>query len=114
MDDAKIWFQKGAVEKATAASGIDFLESMLQMDEGSKRLGELAFGLNYGITDYTKNTLFDEKIGGTMHIALGSGYPETGSSNTSGLHWDMVIDLRKNGKVLADGELLFENGTFVI
>jgi len=114
VDDVKLWFEKGEVVKATAASGLDFLESMLQMDEGSKRLGELAFGLNYGITDYTKNTLFDEKIGGTMHIALGSGYPETGSSNTSGLHWDMVIDLRKNGKVLADGELLFENGTFVV
>lgn len=114
VDDVKLWFEKGLVVKATAANGLDFLQSMIQMDDGSKRLGELAFGLNYGIKNYTKNTLFDEKIGGTMHIALGAGYPETGSSNTSGLHWDMVIDLRKNGKVLADGEIIFENGLFVV
>lgn len=113
VDDVKLWFEKGVVVKATAANGLEFLQSMIQMDDGSKRLGELAFGLNYGIKEYTKNTLFDEKIGGTMHIALGSGYPETGSSNTSGLHWDMVIDLRKEGKVLADGELIFEKGSFV-
>jgi len=114
VDDVKLWFEKGVVVKATAANGLDFLESMIQMDEGSNRLGELAFGLNYGIKEYTKNILFDEKIGGTMHLALGNGYPETGSSNASGLHWDMVIDLRKKGKVLADGELIFENGSFVV
>lgn len=114
VDDVKLWFKEGVVVKATAANGLDFLESMIQMDDGSKRLGELAFGTNYGINIYTKNILFDEKIGGTMHIALGSGYPETGSRNTSGLHWDMVIDLRKNGTVLADGEIIFKNGIFVV
>ncbi|MDG6229015.1 MAG: aminopeptidase [Candidatus Thermoplasmatota archaeon] len=114
VDDVKLWFKEGVVVKATAANGLDFLESMIQMDDGSKRLGELAFGTNYGINVYTKNILFDEKIGGTMHIALGSGYPETGSSNTSGLHWDMVIDLRKAGRVVADDEIIFKNGIFVV
>jgi len=114
VDDVKLWFKDGVVVKATAANGLDFLESMIHMDDGSKRLGELAFGTNYGINIYTKNILFDEKIGGTMHIALGSGYPETGSINTSGLHWDMVIDLRNNGTVLADGEIIFKNGIFVV
>jgi aminopeptidase len=70
--------------------------------------------MNYGIAQHTKNILFDEKIGGTLHVALGSGYPETGSTNTSGLHWDMVLDLRKNGTVLADDELIVRNGSFVV
>ncbi len=114
VDDVMLWFEKGMVVKATATNGLDFLESMIEMDDGSKRLGELAFGMNFGITQHTKNILFDEKIGGTLHVALGSGYPETGSTNTSGLHWDMVLDLRKNGKVIADDEMIFQNGTFVV
>jgi len=83
------------------------------MDIGARRIGEFAFGTNYGVQRFTKNTLFDEKIGGTIHIAVGSGYPETGSSNTSGLHWDMVCDLRKNGEVYADNQLIYKNGKFL-
>jgi aminopeptidase len=76
-------------------------------------LGEIAIGTNYSITNYSKNTLFDEKIGGTFHAALGAAYPETGGKNESGLHWDMVCDLRKGGKIFADGELISEHGRFI-
>jgi len=113
VEDVQLWFHKGEVVKATASKGEKFLHSMLDMDIGARRIGEFAFGTNYGVQRFTKNTLFDEKIGGTIHIAVGSGYPETGSSNTSGLHWDMVCDLRKNGEVYADNQLIYKNGKFL-
>jgi aminopeptidase len=113
VNDIQLSFKEGAVVKATASKGEDFLQSMLAMDPGAKRLGEFAFGTNYGVKRYTKNTLFDEKIGGTIHLAVGAGFPETGSKNKSGLHWDMVCDLRKNGEVYADNELIYKNGRFL-
>jgi len=113
VEDIQLTFKKGVVVKATATKGEPFLRAMLAMDSGAKRLGEFAFGTNYGVKNYTKNTLFDEKIGGTIHLAVGSGYPETGSKNKSGLHWDMVCDLRKNGEVYADDELIYKNGYFL-
>ncbi|MCX6661782.1 MAG: aminopeptidase [Euryarchaeota archaeon] len=113
VNDITLWFKKGVVVKATASKGESFLHSMLAMDPGAKRLGEFAFGTNYGVRNYTKNTLFDEKIGGTIHLAVGSGFPETGSKNKSSLHWDMVCDLRKNGEVYADNELIYKNGRFL-
>ncbi len=113
VDDVSLWFSKGKVIKASASKGESFLKSMLAMDRGSSMIGEFAFGLNYGIKNYTKNTLFDEKIGGTIHIALGSGYPETGSINKSSLHWDMMCDLRKYGQIYADDELIYKNGNFL-
>jgi aminopeptidase len=76
-------------------------------------LGEIALGTNYSVRQYTKNTLFDEKIGGTFHAAVGAAYPETGGKNESGLHWDMVCDLRQGGRVYADGKLISENGRFL-
>ena len=75
-------------------------------------MGEIAIGTNYSITGYTKNTLFDEKIGGTFHAALGAAYPESGGTNESGLHWDMVCDLRKGGTIHVDGELISRDGRF--
>lgn len=114
VNDIQLSFKKGAVVKATASKGEKFLRSMIAMDPGAQRLGEFAFGTNYGVKMYTKNTLFDEKIGGTIHLALGSGYPETGSKNKSSLHWDMVCDLRKNGELYADNELIYKNGRFLI
>ena len=83
------------------------------MDAGLRVLGEVAFGLNYEIDRFTRNILFDEKIGGTMHLALGSGFPQSGGQNTSGLHWDMICDLRREGEVYADGELIWKNGQFL-
>jgi aminopeptidase len=112
VQDVRLKFNAGKVVDASAAKGQEFLISMLDMDAGSRFLGECAIGTNYNITRYTKNTLFDEKIGGTVHFALGAGYPETGNSNQSGLHWDMVVDLRQGGYVEIDGQKISENGKF--
>jgi aminopeptidase len=111
-DGVRLTFKDGKVTDASAAKGEEFLISMLDMDPGSRLLGECAIGTNYGITRYTKNTLFDEKIGGTVHFALGAGYPETGNNNQSGLHWDMVVDLRNGGYIEIDGEKINVDGKF--
>ncbi|MFA5863479.1 MAG: aminopeptidase [Phycisphaerae bacterium] len=113
VPDIVLTYKNGKVVDAHASKNEDYLIKMLDQDAGSRILGELAFGCNYSITKYTKNTLFDEKIGGTFHTAVGSGYPETGSKNQSGLHWDMVCDLRKGGKIYVDNELISENGKFL-
>lgn len=111
--DAKLTFRNGKVVDASATKGEDFLISMLEMDEGARRLGECAIGTNYHIQQFTRNTLFDEKIGGTVHFALGAGYPESGNTNQSGLHWDMVVDLRTGGYVEVDGIRIIEDGKFL-
>jgi aminopeptidase len=111
-DGVKLKFKNGKVVDASAEKGQDFLYSMLDADAGSRFLGECAIGTNYGITRYTRNTLFDEKIGGTVHFALGAGYPETGNTNESGLHWDMVVDLRQGGFVEIDGTKVNVDGKF--
>ncbi|MGA2443539.1 MAG: aminopeptidase [Tepidisphaeraceae bacterium] len=112
VQDVRLKFKNGKVVQASAAKGEAFLISMLDMDAGSRFLGECAIGTNYNVTRYTKNTLFDEKIGGTVHFALGAGYPETGNSNQSGLHWDMVVDLRNGGYVEIDGKKISKDGRF--
>ncbi|MFA9477788.1 aminopeptidase [Phycisphaerales bacterium AB-hyl4] len=112
----ELTFEKGKVVDAKAEKGLDFLQQMLDQDEGARYLGEIAIGTNYSITEYSKNTLFDEKIGGTFHAAVGAGYPETGNSNSSGLHWDMVCDLRTpagGGTITVDGEVIHKDGKFV-
>ena len=113
VEDVRLVFSGGEVVEATAGRGQDFLDGMLAMDEGARRAGEFAFGLNDAITEFTKNTLFDEKIGGTVHLALGKAYPETGGQNRSALHWDLVCDLRSGSEVYADGELVYRDGRFV-
>ncbi len=113
VHDIELTFEKGRVVKAKASKNQDFLEQMLDQDEGARSLGEIAIGTNYEIRKYTKNTLFDEKIGGTFHAAVGAGYPETGNANESGLHWDMVCDLREGGTVTVDGEVISKDGKFV-
>ncbi len=113
VDDVYLEFKDGKAVIARAAKGEKYLNAMLNMDKGSRFLGELAIGTNFGIKDFTKNTLFDEKIGGTMHMALGQSYPESGGTNQSGLHWDMVCDLRKGGSMYAAGDLFFKNGKFL-
>jgi aminopeptidase len=107
-------FESGRVVDASAEKGEEFLLQMLDTDEGARRLGELGIGANYGITRYTRNTLFDEKIGGTVHLALGHSYPETGGTNVSAIHWDLVCDLRKGGEIRVDGEVLSKDGRFVV
>ena len=113
VEDVRLRFEGGRVVDCEAARGVEHLRAMLDMDEGSRRLGEVAFGLNYEIDRFTRNILFDEKIGGTMHLALGSGFPELGGRNESGLHWDMICDLRADGEVYADGELVWRAGSFL-
>jgi aminopeptidase len=113
VEDIRLRFAEGRVVSAEAASGDAYLQSLLDMDAGARVLGEVAFGLNYEIDRFTRNILFDEKIGGTMHLALGSGFPQTGAQNTSGLHWDMICDLREDGEVYADGELVWKAGRFL-
>lgn len=119
VHDIELTFKHGQVVDAKASKNLDFLIEMLDQDEGARSVGEVALGVNYNITQYTKNTLFDEKIGGTFHLAVGAGYPETGNANESGLHWDMVCDLRKGpddqggGTVTVDGEIISKNGKFV-
>lgn len=113
VEDVRLRFKNGVVVEATAAQGQDFLDRMLSMDEGARRLGEFAFGNNRNVQRCTKNILFDEKIGGTIHLALGRSYPETGGVNESALHWDMVCDLRSGGEVRVDGEVFSKNGEFV-
>ena len=113
VEDIRLRFEGGRVVAAEAARGNDYLQSLLDMDEGARVLGEVAFGLNYEIDRFTRNILFDEKIGGTMHLALGSAFSQAGGSNTSGLHWDMICDLRVDGEVYADGELIWKAGRFV-
>jgi aminopeptidase len=114
VTDVRVEFKNGKAVKATAAQGQNFLEAMLNMDKGSRHLGEVAIGTNFGIKDFTRNILYDEKIGGTHHMAFGNSYPESGGKNKSALHWDMICDLRsKDGAMYADGQLFFKNGKFL-
>ncbi len=114
VEGVELWFEAGKVVQARAKKGEDFLQEMLNTDEGARRVGEFAIGLNRGIQTFTKNILFDEKIYGTIHMALGKAYPECGGKNESAIHWDMVCDLRQGGKLYADGELFYENGDFIV
>jgi aminopeptidase len=110
----ELFFEDGKVVKATAEKNEDFLLQMLDMDEGARYVGEFAIGTNMGIQKFTKSILYDEKIGGTLHMALGRGYPETGSKNTSGIHWDMICDMRNGAEIVVDGELFYRSGEFMV
>lgn len=112
VDGVRLTFKAGKVVDASATKNEDFLLKMIDQDKGGRVLGELALGTNYDISRFVKDTLFDEKIGGTFHAALGAAYPETGGRNQSGLHWDMVCDLRRGGVVKADGKVISRNGRF--
>jgi aminopeptidase len=102
------------VIEASARQGQDYLLKMLDLDAGSRYLGEFAFGNNYGVTHGTKQILFDEKMGGTVHMALGQSYPETGGVNQSALHWDMICDLRTKGEVYIDDTLFLKDGKILV
>lgn len=114
VEGVQLWFEKGRVVKATARRGEAFLLKMLDTDEGARRVGEFAIGTNDGVQVFTRNILFDEKIKGTVHLALGHAYPECGGTNESSIHWDMVCDLRRGGRIYADGELFYADGEFVL
>ncbi len=112
--DVALEFQAGVVVAAHAAGGEDYLRAMLDIDPGARRLGELGLGLNYGIDRFTGSILFDEKIGGTIHLALGQSYPETGGVNDSALHWDLIVDTRRGGRITADGRTVMEDGRWLV
>jgi aminopeptidase len=113
VEGTELTFSNGRVERAKAEKNQDYLIKMLESDSGSRYLGEFAIGTNFDINRFTGSILFDEKIGGTFHMALGAGYPETGSKNRSAIHWDMICDLRTDSEILVDGELFYKNGEFV-
>ena len=114
IEGVRLVFREGKVVEATARQGQAFLDRMLELDAGARFLGEFAFGNNPRVTRSIRNTLFDEKIGGTVHLALGNSYPETGGLNHSALHWDMVCDLRHSGEVWVDDVLFLKDGKILI
>ncbi|PLX15886.1 MAG: aminopeptidase [Candidatus Muiribacterium halophilum] len=114
VDGIRLKFENGKVVDAKANKNEEFLEAILNTDKGARFLGEFGIGLNYGIKDFSKDILFDEKIGGTVHFAVGQSYEEAGGKNVSAIHWDMVKDLRKHGQIYVDGKLVQQNGEFLI
>ncbi len=112
IDGVTLTFRDGLVVDATAEVGQEHLAAALSTDEGARRLGEIGIGTNYGIDRAIGTILFDEKIGGTVHLALGRSYPETGGKNVSALHWDLICDLRTGGRLTADGDVIQEDGRF--
>jgi aminopeptidase len=113
VTDIELWFEKGKVVKETATKNQEMLTKMLDTDPGARYLGEFGIGVNYSIQRFTKNMLFDEKMGGTIHLAVGAGYPESGSKNDSGIHWDMLCDM-SDAEMSVDGELFYKDGKLVI
>lgn len=113
VDGIRLEFKDGKVVKATAEKNEEFLNKMLDTDEGARYLGEFGIGVNFGITKFIKNILFDEKIGGTIHLAVGNAYEDSGGDNKSLVHWDMIKELRVDGEIYADGRLVQKNGTFI-
>jgi aminopeptidase len=113
-EDVHLWFEHGVVTRWEARRGKELLDELLGMDAGARRLGEFAIGTNYAVPTFTKNILFDEKIGGTCHLALGASIPPTGGKVESALHWDMVCDLRRGGAITADGDTVLRDGQWTI
>lgn len=114
VEGIRLEFEGGRVVRASARRNEEFLIKTLDTDPGARILGEIGIGTNYGITGFTGEALLDEKIGGTVHLAVGDAYPETGGLNDSAVHWDMVCDLRRGGRITVDGELLLEDGKLVV
>ena len=114
VEDVRLEFKKGKAVSESAGKNLKFLKDMLNIDRGARFVGEFAIGTNYGIKQFTRNTLFDEKIGGTCHMALGDSIRESGGKNTSAIHWDMVCDLKSDSRITADGKVIYRNGKFVI
>jgi len=114
IQNIELKFKEGRVVEASASKNQAFLEQMLETDPGARYLGEFAIGTNYDIQRHTRNILFDEKIGGTFHIALGAGYPETGSKNKSAIHMDLLCGMREGGEIAVDGDVIYRDGSFLL
>ena len=113
VEKATLWVKDGFIERWEAERGQDYLDKIFKI-EGTRRFGEAAIGTNYGITQLTKNILFDEKIGGTIHMAIGQSYLQTGGKNESAIHWDLINEMRNGGEIYADGALIYKNGVFLL
>jgi len=113
VEDVTLTFKDGKVVKASAAKGNELLQQLLKI-EGADRIGEVAVGTNYAITRFTKNMLFDEKMCGTIHMAIGASIPESAGVNKSAIHWDILKDMKKDAEIYADGKLFYKNGKFLI
>jgi len=111
VQDIRLEFRKGLIVDYSAGKNEDLLKAMIETDKGSRRLGELGIGMNWGITRFTKNILLDEKIGGTIHLAVGKSYKECGGRNQSAIHWDMIKTM-KPGRIELDGAIVQEDGRF--
>jgi aminopeptidase len=114
VNDIRLEWEDGKLVSATSSSNQDFLNAVVNTDPGASKIGEFAIGTNNEVTHFCKDILIDEKIGGTMHIALGRAYPNTGGVNSSAIHWDIIKDIRKEGQIFLDGELIFENGKVLL
>lgn len=114
VDGVELTFEKGKVIKARADKNEDFLLGTIKTDDGASYVGEFGIGTNYQIDRFTRNMLFDEKMGGTIHLALGAGYPNSGSKNKSVIHWDLLTDMRNGGQIIVDDEVFYESGEFKI
>ncbi len=113
VEGVTLWVEQGEIKKWEAERGYDFLEEVFALP-GARRFGEAAIGTNYSIRQFTKNILFDEKIGGTVHMAIGQSYPQAGGKNESSIHWDMIADMRKGGEIFADDIKIYADGNFLI
>jgi aminopeptidase len=113
VEGVTLWVKDGFIEKWEAKRGQEFLDKIFDI-EGTRRFGEAAIGTNYGINRMTKNILFDEKIGGTIHMAIGQSYLQAGGKNQSAVHWDMITDMTQGGEIYADGDMIYQNGHFLI
>ena len=114
VDGVFLEFKNGNIIKAKASKNESFLKTMINTDKGAKKLGEFGIGLNPNIKKFIKNILFDEKINGTIHLAIGSAYKDCNGVNESAVHWDFIKDLRKNGKIFLDNKLVAKNGKFLV
>lgn len=113
VEGIKLKFVDGRVNQAQANTNQEYLLQLLETDNGARYVGEFAIGTNYEINRFTGNILFDEKIGGSFHMALGAGYTQTGSKNTSAIHWDMICDLRIDSEIILDGDVIYKDGKFI-
>jgi aminopeptidase len=113
IEGITLWVKDGQVEKWEAKRGKQMLDNVFQLP-GARYFGEAAIGTNYNIDRFTKNILFDEKIGGTVHMAIGQSYLQTGGKNQSPIHWDLIANMKNGGQIYADGEKIYENGLFLI
>jgi aminopeptidase len=114
MHDIYLRWETGKLVEARASTNQDFLTSIVNTDPGAGLIGEFAIGTNPYVNHFSKDILLDEKIGGTIHIALGRAYPKVGGTNQSAIHWDIVKDMRREGEIFIDGKLIFQNGKVLL